>query len=86
MRDHMSMTYQYRCGQCRTTSLPVYTHSAVAHERRRHRDEFHGGHVPDGEAILEPEPFRLSELPRNQLMFGVIVLVALVIAILIRVQ
>lgn len=79
------MSYRYRCGQCCTTSPPTYTRSAAEHEGQQHRDRFHGGHIPDDEAILEPEPFHLADVPRNQFVFVVCAVVALVIATLVKV-
>lgn len=45
--------YRYRCGQCRTTSLPVTTRAEVLDERDRHRRRLHDGAVPDGEQLLQ---------------------------------
>lgn len=45
--------YRYRCGQCGTTSLPVATRAEMLAERDRHRARVHGGHVPDGERLLQ---------------------------------
>lgn len=43
--------FEYRCEQCRTTSPPTPSRRAAEATRDRHRDQFHGGHVPDGERI-----------------------------------
>jgi hypothetical protein len=43
--------YRYRCDQCRTTSPVVRTRAEALHERDRHRRQFHGGHIPDGEHL-----------------------------------
>ncbi|MFI0827235.1 hypothetical protein ACH4Q7_22580 [Streptomyces roseolus] len=78
------MSYQYRCDQCRTTSPPLATRTGIGLERDRHRDRFHGGHIPDGERILEPEPWRLAHIPPRQLLAGSIMLAVFVIAMVIR--
>jgi hypothetical protein len=48
--------YRYRCDQCATTSLPVRTRAELHAARDRHRRDFHGGHVPDGEHLLKHRP------------------------------
>lgn len=49
--------YAYRCTQCRTTSSAVVTRHGLNEERTKHRHLFHGGHVPDGEQVMEPDKF-----------------------------
>ncbi|WP_434593357.1 hypothetical protein [Streptomyces sp. A5-4] len=78
------MSLQYRCGQCRTTSPPVLTRAGVDEERRKHRFLFHGGHVPDGEKIIEPEPFRFTDIPLGQWIVGTLMILVVVIGIAYR--
>lgn len=47
------MPFQYRCDVCKTTSPTIPDRDALAVERKRHRDQFHGGHTPDGEQELK---------------------------------
>lgn len=44
------MPYVYRCRRCRASSPPGTRHDAEAY-RRQHRDQEHGGLVPDGETL-----------------------------------
>lgn len=44
------MPYVYRCRRCRASSPPGPRHEAEEY-RQEHRDEKHGGLVPDGESI-----------------------------------
>jgi hypothetical protein len=44
------MPYVYRCRRCRASSPPGPRHDAEAY-RQEHRDEKHGGLVPDGESL-----------------------------------
>lgn len=44
-------TYTYRCPTCRTTSPGARTHAEALDEQTYHRDETHGGHIPDGDGI-----------------------------------
>jgi hypothetical protein len=44
------MPYVYRCRRCRASSPPGLRRDAEAY-RQQHRDEEHGGLVPDGESI-----------------------------------
>lgn len=78
------MSYRHWCPRCGTTSHPVLTRSRAEAERRQHRDEFHGGRDPVGERIIKLEPFRLCDVPRNQLVFGLCAVVVLVIATFVR--
>ncbi|MDN3056884.1 hypothetical protein PH213_20480 [Streptomyces sp. SRF1] len=76
--------YRYRCVQCRTTSPPVLTQAALAQERQSHRALAHGGHVPDGEQIVTPPRFSFFDLPREQQVFGTLIVLVIVIGILVR--
>ncbi|MFJ3545434.1 hypothetical protein ACIPQH_25100 [Streptomyces rubiginosohelvolus] len=76
--------FQYRCDQCRTTSPPVLTRSGLDDERRRHRRDFHGGHIPDGEKVIEPEPFHFADVPPGQWLIGTIMILVIVIGIWVR--
>lgn len=78
------MGYQYRCEGCKTTSPSVLTRGLAHDERRKHREQFHGGHVPDGERIIEPEPFHFSDVPPIQWLVGGLMTLAVVIAIVVR--
>lgn len=52
--------YRYRCEQCATTSPQTRTLVEAEHERDRHRQRMHGGHIPDGDhlqcAPRRPDP------------------------------
>ncbi|MDX3069544.1 hypothetical protein PV518_46760 [Streptomyces sp. ND04-05B] len=76
--------YAYRCEQCRTTSPDVATKSELRAERDDHRRRFHGGHIPDGEAILEPERMRFADLPPVQKVATVVVALVLLVGVLIK--
>ncbi|MFD4315031.1 hypothetical protein [Streptomyces sp. NPDC058548] len=73
--------YQYRCEQCRTTSPQVITRHGLDEERAKHRRLFHGGHIPDGEKVLEPERFNFFDLPREQLIFGPLIILVFIVGI-----
>ena len=45
------MPYVYRCRRCRASSPPGSRRDAEEY-RQEHRDEEHGGLVPDGESIV----------------------------------
>ncbi|MFZ3595088.1 hypothetical protein [Streptomyces sp. BH104] len=77
--------YRYRCSLCHTTSPPVLTRSALARERHSHRALEHGGHIPDGEQIVEPERFSFFDLPREQRIGGALMVAVLVIALVVSV-
>jgi hypothetical protein len=81
MNEGDAMSYRYRCVQCRTTSPPVLTRSALAQERQQHRVLAHGGHVPDGEKIIEPERFSFFDLPREQQIVGTLMIVIVIIGL-----
>lgn len=53
--------YRYRCEQCATTSPAVRSRLAVEYERDRHRQRFHGGHIPDGERLQRAVRSRASD-------------------------
>jgi hypothetical protein len=70
------MSYRYRCEQCRTTSPRVHGHDAFLYERDEHRRRRHGGHVPDGEQMIEVRT-RLGDLPIQYYVIAAIVLAVL---------
>ncbi|WTW95441.1 hypothetical protein OG216_19560 [Streptomycetaceae bacterium NBC_01309] len=76
--------YRYRCGQCCTTSPSVVSRTRLAEERTRHRDRFHGGHIPDGERVIEPRPFAPSDIPATQWIAGALLILAIVALAMIR--
>ncbi|MFC7791356.1 hypothetical protein [Streptomyces cinereoruber] len=78
------MSYQYRCEQCRTTSPPILTRTGLTDERDKHRLLFHGGHIPDGEMVIEPDPFHYTDIPRSQWVMGSLMVLALIIATIYR--
>ncbi|MFE2945239.1 hypothetical protein ACFXKG_40375 [Streptomyces sp. NPDC059255] len=61
------MSYRYRCGTCRATSPALPGRRAAHAARDRHRDQVHGGLVPDGE-LLWPETG--LTLPARRLLIG----------------
>lgn len=71
------MSYRYRCEQCRTTTHPVHSRDTLDHERRTHRAEFHGGHIPDGEQVIEVRT-RPGDLPIQYYVVALVVLAVLV--------
>ncbi|MGW1708973.1 hypothetical protein ACWCP8_26480 [Streptomyces sp. NPDC002206] len=76
--------YAYRCTQCRTTSLTVVTRRGLNEERNKRRHLFHGGHVPDGEQVMEPDKFNVFDVPREQWVVGTLMIVVIVTGILYR--
>ncbi|MFE2587190.1 hypothetical protein [Streptomyces sp. NPDC059378] len=58
----------YRCEQRRTTSPAVVTRHGLEEQRSKHRNLFHGGHIPDGEQVMEPDKFNVFDVPREQLI------------------
>lgn len=48
-----AMPFAYRCETCKTTSPAVDDRTALARERKQHRDAVHGGHRPDGEREVQ---------------------------------
>jgi hypothetical protein len=76
--------YAYRCELCGTTSPQVITRAQLAHERTTHRRLFHGGHVPDGEQVLEPERFNVFDIPLGQWIVGSLMIVTIVVLIAFR--
>ncbi|MFD9903893.1 hypothetical protein [Streptomyces sp. NPDC059063] len=85
MRERPGMSYRYRCDQCRTTSPPVLTRAGLADERRQHRRDFHGGHIPDGEHVIEPEPFRFTDVPLGQWIVGTLMILIVLAGIAVRI-
>jgi hypothetical protein len=67
------MSYRYRCETCRTTSARVRGRDAILYEQHEHRRLRHGGHVPDGEQVIEVRT-RPGDLP---IQYYAIALVAL---------
>ncbi|MET8536742.1 hypothetical protein ABZV67_34065 [Streptomyces sp. NPDC005065] len=43
----------------------VVTRHGLDEERSKHRNLFHGGHVPDGEQVMEPDKFSVFDVPGN---------------------
>ncbi|MET7550263.1 hypothetical protein [Streptomyces sp. NPDC005078] len=76
--------YAYRCEQCRTTSPAVVTRHGLDEERSKHRNLFHGGHVPDGEQVMEPDKFSVFDVPREQWIVGGIMMLVIVFGLLYR--
>ncbi|MFJ4846297.1 hypothetical protein [Streptomyces sp. NPDC088733] len=84
MRTRGIAMFQYRCAQCRTTSPAAHSRHELNAERNRHRDLFHGGHIPDGEQIIAPRRMSLLDLPGEQRIAAVVLTVVLVVAYMIR--
>ncbi|MFE2424984.1 hypothetical protein [Streptomyces hokutonensis] len=78
--------YAYRCPQCRTTSEPVETKTEARAEGRDHRNDFHGGHHPDGEEIIPVQyaPTRWSDLETWEKVASVCIVVALLIGVWVK--
>ncbi|MFE9857442.1 hypothetical protein [Streptomyces sp. NPDC005780] len=53
-------------------------------EQRSHRYLFHGGHIPDGERIIEPQTFAVSDIPLTQWAAGAVMTLIIVIGMLAR--
>jgi hypothetical protein len=85
-RAPVSGPYAYRCPLCQTTSEPVETRAAARAEGQGHRDEFHGGHHPDGEEIIAvaPEPMRWADVPRGQKIATVVLVLAMLLGVWIK--
>jgi ribosomal protein S14 len=75
----------YRCERCGETSPGVYSQRELDEVRYAHRKTAHGGFIPDGEVIIEPERMRLADLPREQKVFGVVALVVIVLSVLFKI-
>ncbi|MER0476943.1 hypothetical protein ABR737_00990 [Streptomyces sp. Edi2] len=79
--------YVHRCGHCRTTSRERFRSLGAAEEKQQqHRDEFHGGDVPDHDYIVRI-PFDRSrrrgiDTPYVSAKFVLIVLALLLLAAL----
>lgn len=78
------MSYRYRCGRCRTTSPYVHSRTALDQTRRDHRDQFHGGHIPDGEKLIEERFSHILGVPRHEFVAGALVFGVLAILLTIR--
>ncbi|WP_330248568.1 MULTISPECIES: hypothetical protein [unclassified Streptomyces] len=76
--------YACRCEQCGTTSPAVVTRHGLDEERSKHRNLFRGGHVPDGEQVMEPDKFNVFDVPREQLIVDGIMLLVIVFGLLYR--
>lgn len=75
----------YRCEQCGLTSPEVYTRRELEDLRHGHRMEAHGGFIPDGEVVLQPERMSLAELPRDQRVLGAVLLALIVVSVLVKI-
>ncbi|MGV2914586.1 hypothetical protein [Streptomyces alfalfae] len=75
----------YRCQVCRETSLEVYSRRELDDLRHAHRMQAHGGFIPDGEVVLQPERMSLAELPREQRVIGAVLLAVILLAFFIKV-
>lgn len=74
----------YRCEQCGVTSPEVYTRRELDDLRHGHRMEAHGGFIPDGEAVLQPERMRLADLPREQRIMAGVLLALIVLSLIVK--
>ncbi|MET7809802.1 hypothetical protein ABZT26_02945 [Streptomyces sp. NPDC005395] len=70
--------YEYRCKLCGTVE-PAATQGEARVLRDRHRDDFHG---PD--EIVEVPRMRFVDLPREQKIASVVVVLVLLVAGLLR--
>ncbi|MFE7795002.1 hypothetical protein [Streptomyces sp. NPDC057460] len=73
--------YACRCTQCRTTPPTVVTRRGVNEERTKF---FHGGHVADGEQVMEPDKFNVFDVPRERWVVGTLMIVVILTGILSR--
>lgn len=69
------------CGTCRRRCSPA---KRSPRSGRGIACCFHGGHIPDGEQIVTPPRFSFFDLPREQQIFGPLLIAAIVIGILVR--
>lgn len=74
----------YRCERCAETSPEVYSRRELDEVRYAHRVEAHGGFIPDGEVILQPDRMSLAELPMEQRVIGAIILAVVLLSLLIK--
>lgn len=74
----------YRCERCGETSPEVYSRRELDEIRYAHRVEAHGGFIPDGEVVLQPERMSLAELPREQRVIGALILAVLIVSGLLK--
>lgn len=72
------MLYVYRCRRCRASSPPGPRREAEAY-RQEHRDEKHGGLVPDGERI-ERVPGSTPDPDGRYVSTGVVLAVLMLLA------
>lgn len=77
---------QYRCEKCGTTSPGDLGEVPYNRERQNHRTEFHGGHIPDCERMIEAPRLRYFERPRIQQIVSPIVIVGFLIAVYFRMR
>lgn len=75
----------YRCERCGETSPEVYSQRELDEVRHTHRMEAHGGFIPDGEVILQPERMSLVELPREQRVVGMVILAVVLVSLLFKI-
>jgi hypothetical protein len=47
--------------------------------------EAHGGFIPDGEVVLQPDRMSLAELPREQRIVGAVILAVLFVSFLLKI-
>ncbi|MET9819592.1 hypothetical protein [Streptomyces sp. NPDC006355] len=70
----------YRCKACGETSPEVYSSRELDELRHTHRMTAHGGFIPDGEVVLQPERLSLAELPREQWVIGGLILAVVILS------
>lgn len=75
----------YRCEACGETSPEVYSWRELDEVRYTHRMQAHGGFIPDGEVVLQPERMSLAELPMEQRIIGAVVLAVVLISLLVKI-
>lgn len=75
----------YRCEQCGETSPDVYSRRALEEVQHEHRVRAHGGFIPDGEVILEPERRTLADWSREQTIAGAVLLAVVLVSLLAKV-
>ncbi|MGC5005357.1 hypothetical protein [Streptomyces sp. DT203] len=76
--------YACRCTQCGTTSPMVVTRHGLNEERTKRRHFFRGGHVADGEQVMEPDEFNVFDVPRERWVVGTLMIVVILTGILSR--
>ncbi|MFB7496053.1 hypothetical protein ACFC09_15400 [Streptomyces sp. NPDC056161] len=75
----------YRCERCGETSPEVYSRRELDELRYAHRMEAHGGFIPDGEVVLQPERVSLAELSREQRIVGAVILAVILVSLVFKV-